>query len=152
MKSALVILAVCSTLLQAQAGRGGRGGPPPTAKASAPIDLTGYWTAVITEDWHVRMLTAPRRTQLAFDPLQGAFDDASRCWRIQPYRFVSSSPKTWAYECIAAKGGVSPNEGILGKEEKSCEEGLGYALNSFSALNQSSSGEPSGQPLSRHNA
>jgi hypothetical protein len=26
----------------------------------APIDLTGYWTAVITEDWHVRMLTAPR--------------------------------------------------------------------------------------------
>ena len=26
----------------------------------APIDLTGYWTAVITEDWHVRMLTAPK--------------------------------------------------------------------------------------------
>jgi hypothetical protein len=44
-------------------GRGGRGaGPatPPTARAMAPIDLTGYWTAVITEDWHVRMLTAPR--------------------------------------------------------------------------------------------
>jgi hypothetical protein len=37
--------------------QGGRGGPPPTAKASAPIDLTGYWTAGITEDWHVRMLT-----------------------------------------------------------------------------------------------
>ena len=34
--------------------------PPPTPKAIAPIDLTGYWTAVITEDWHVRMLTAPR--------------------------------------------------------------------------------------------
>ncbi len=34
--------------------------PPPTAKAIAPIDLTGYWTAVITEDWHVRMLTAPK--------------------------------------------------------------------------------------------
>jgi hypothetical protein len=41
-------------LMQAQ-GRGG--GPPPTAKAVAPIDLTGYWTAVVTEDWHVRMLT-----------------------------------------------------------------------------------------------
>jgi hypothetical protein len=38
----------------------GRGGPPPTAKAIAPVDLTGYWTAVITEDWHVRMLTAPK--------------------------------------------------------------------------------------------
>jgi hypothetical protein len=23
----------------------------------APIDLAGYWTAVVTEDWHVRMLT-----------------------------------------------------------------------------------------------
>ena len=23
----------------------------------APIDLMGYWTAVVTEDWHVRMLT-----------------------------------------------------------------------------------------------
>ena len=34
--------------------------PPPAAKALAPIDLTGYWTAVITEDWHVRMLTAPK--------------------------------------------------------------------------------------------
>ena len=33
---------------------------PPTARALAPIDLTGYWTAVVTEDWHVRMLTAPR--------------------------------------------------------------------------------------------
>jgi hypothetical protein len=31
-----------------------------TAKALAPIDLTGYWTAVITEDWHMRMLTAPK--------------------------------------------------------------------------------------------
>jgi len=40
-------------------GRGGRGGPPPTAKASAPIDLTGYWTPVITEDWSVRMLDEP---------------------------------------------------------------------------------------------
>ena len=45
--------------LQAQA-RGQRGGPPPTPKANAPIDLTGYWVSVITEDWHVRMLTAPK--------------------------------------------------------------------------------------------
>src|SRR5262245_64160582 len=44
----------------AATAQGVRGGPPPNAKAAAPIDLTGYWTAVITEDWHVRMLTAPR--------------------------------------------------------------------------------------------
>jgi hypothetical protein len=33
------------------------GGPAPTAKASAPIDLTGYWVAYVTEDWRYRMLT-----------------------------------------------------------------------------------------------
>jgi hypothetical protein len=31
-----------------------------TAKAAAPIDLTGYWVALITEDWRYRMLTAPK--------------------------------------------------------------------------------------------
>lgn len=47
------------TTVDAQ-GRGGRGSAPATARAIAPIDLTGYWTAVVTEDWHVRMRTAPR--------------------------------------------------------------------------------------------
>ena len=30
--------------------------PPPTAKAAAPIDLTGYWVSLITEDWRWRMV------------------------------------------------------------------------------------------------
>jgi hypothetical protein len=36
-----------------------RGAPPPapTAKASAPIDLIGYWVAVVNEDWRYRMVT-----------------------------------------------------------------------------------------------
>src|SRR5258706_10745494 len=46
--------------IYAQGARGGRGAPPPVAKAAAPIDVTGYWTAVITEDWHERMVTAPK--------------------------------------------------------------------------------------------
>ena len=36
------------------------GAAPVTAKASAPIDLTGYWSAVLTEDWHTRMFTAAK--------------------------------------------------------------------------------------------
>jgi len=40
----------------AQRGGGpGRGGPPPTPRASAPIDLTGYWVSIVTEDWIERM-------------------------------------------------------------------------------------------------
>jgi hypothetical protein len=38
-------------------GRGAPNGPPPTAKAAAPADLTGYWVAYVTEDWRFRMLT-----------------------------------------------------------------------------------------------
>jgi hypothetical protein len=39
-----------------------RGAPPapPTAKASAPIDLTGYWVAFVNEDWRYRMVTPPK--------------------------------------------------------------------------------------------
>ena len=54
-------LLIAQTGLYAQ-GRGGRGGraggaaQPQTAKSSAPIDLTGYWVSIITEDWRYRMV------------------------------------------------------------------------------------------------
>jgi hypothetical protein len=40
-------------------------GPPPSgpagpAKKVAPIDLTGYWVSLITEDWRYRMVTPPK--------------------------------------------------------------------------------------------
>ena len=38
--------------------RGQRGAQ--TAKASAPIDLTGYWVAFVNEDWRYRMVTPPK--------------------------------------------------------------------------------------------
>jgi hypothetical protein len=41
------------------AGRGGRG-PAMTAKQAAPIDMTGYWVSVVTEDWKFRMVTPPK--------------------------------------------------------------------------------------------
>ena len=33
---------------------------PQTAKAAAPVDLTGYWVAFVTEDWRFRMMTPPK--------------------------------------------------------------------------------------------
>ncbi len=38
-------------------GARGQGAPPPTPRSDAAIDLTGTWTAVITEDWTLRMVT-----------------------------------------------------------------------------------------------
>src|SRR5438045_169392 len=56
---AVVLSAWFMPAVHAQGARG-QGRAPLTAKASAPIDVTGYWTAVLTEDWHVRMLTAEK--------------------------------------------------------------------------------------------
>lgn len=56
--AAAVLLAVPAALLaQAPQGRGGGGGrgPAPTARAAAPVDLTGYWVSIVTEDWIERM-------------------------------------------------------------------------------------------------
>jgi len=45
----------------ANAGRG-RGGAPAarTPRELAPIDLTGYWVSIVSEDWRFRMVTPPR--------------------------------------------------------------------------------------------
>lgn len=53
----VILLSLVLTTGDVQA-QGARGGPPPVPKAKAPFDMTGYWTAVISEDWHQRMLTA----------------------------------------------------------------------------------------------
>jgi hypothetical protein len=46
----LIAATACSLFAQA----------PRTPKAAAPIDLTGYWVSIVTEDWRYRMLTAPK--------------------------------------------------------------------------------------------
>ncbi|HEY7188786.1 MAG TPA: hypothetical protein VH436_19655, partial [Vicinamibacterales bacterium] len=43
----------------AQRGAGGRGAPA-TARTAAPIDITGVWVSVVTEDWRWRMVTPPK--------------------------------------------------------------------------------------------
>src|SRR4051812_32656078 len=56
----LAVLSAASASAQ-QGGRGGRqGGPPPTPRAQAPIDMTGQWVSVVTEDWRWRMVTPPK--------------------------------------------------------------------------------------------
>jgi hypothetical protein len=39
-------------------GRGG--GPPQLPRVAAPVDLTGYWVSLVTEDWRYRMTTPPK--------------------------------------------------------------------------------------------
>src|SRR5258705_7766731 len=50
------------------AAPGRAGGPPPSAKAAAPFDPTGYWVAIISEDWRWRMVT-PAKGDVVSIPL-----------------------------------------------------------------------------------
>jgi hypothetical protein len=42
--------------------------PTPSARAAAPIDLTGYWVSIVTEDWRWRMVT-PAKGDYASVPI-----------------------------------------------------------------------------------
>jgi hypothetical protein len=64
----------------AQQGRGGQALQQP-AQARAPIDLTGYWVSVITEDWRWRMLTPPRG-DFASVPLNAEGRRAAQGWDL----------------------------------------------------------------------
>jgi hypothetical protein len=64
-------------------GPGGRGGgpanAPPTAKQAAPVDLTGYWVAVVVEDWKYRMLH-PKKGDYDGIPLNAAARKVADTW------------------------------------------------------------------------
>ena len=59
---------------------GGRaGGPPPSARATAPFDPTGYWVAIISEDWRWRMVT-PAKGDVVSIPLSAEGLRVAEAW------------------------------------------------------------------------
>src|SRR5688572_23446823 len=57
-----IAVLLCATVATVSAQRGGGAAPaaPQTPQASAPIDVTGYWVAIVNEDWRWRMVTPPK--------------------------------------------------------------------------------------------
>jgi hypothetical protein len=53
--------------------------PPRSAKEAAPVDFTGYWVSVVTEDWRWRMVT-PAKGDFASIPLNAAGRTAGNAW------------------------------------------------------------------------
>ena len=53
--------------------------PPPTPRQAAPIDVTGNWVSVITEEWRWRMITPPKGDFTSI-PLSPAGKEASDRW------------------------------------------------------------------------
>jgi hypothetical protein len=56
-----------------------RGQAPATPRAAAPVDFTGYWVSVVTEDWRWRMVT-PARGDFASIPLNAEGRKAGESW------------------------------------------------------------------------
>ena len=87
MRPSHLILIAAALLLAAPVGidaqRGGGGGraqgAPPTPKSDAAIDITGTWTAVISEDWALRMVT-PKKGDYTRVPMTPAARKIADSW------------------------------------------------------------------------
>lgn len=58
--TALALVCGVTASVSAQRGAGAAPAAPATPQAAAPIDLTGYWVAIVNEDWRWRMVTPPK--------------------------------------------------------------------------------------------
>jgi hypothetical protein len=58
----------------------GRGTSARTPKDGAPIDLTGYWVSIVTEDWRFRMVTPPKGDYPDITPLNAAGKKIADAW------------------------------------------------------------------------
>ena len=76
--------------VEAQRGAGGGqrgagpGAAPQTARARGPVDFTGTWVSVVTEDWRWRMVTPPKDGSAAASiPVNGEARKIAQAWDLE---------------------------------------------------------------------
>src|SRR5262245_56535486 len=74
------VVSLCLCLPSYGQGRGQRGGAS-AAKEIAPVDLTGYWVSVVSEDWRHRIMT-PRKGDLESLPLNAEGSRVANMWDL----------------------------------------------------------------------
>src|SRR5215475_13077242 len=79
MKRTFVLLwfLLSSSLIAQQRGPAA---PARNPRDASPIDLTGYWVAVVHEDWRFRMVTPPRGDYPDVTPLNDAGKKIADAW------------------------------------------------------------------------
>jgi hypothetical protein len=70
---------------------------PQTPRAAAPIDLTGNWVSVVTEDWRWRMLM-PRKGDYSSVPLSAGGKKVADTW--DPAKLASDGCKAYGAAAI----------------------------------------------------
>ena len=98
------------------------------ARASAPIDLTGYWVAVVNEDWRYRMVTPAK------GDYGGVRSRRKRCRSsttgIRPQTRRREECKSWCRRGHAAAGSASHH--LAGRHHTEGRGGRGHANASLS--------------------
>ena len=93
---AALVLAAMPGPVFAQGGAGGRGGPPPAAKAAAPIDLTGYWVSEIVDEWRFRV--SPIKGDYVYMPLNAEARKMADAW--DPDKDTAEGKQCKAYGAV----------------------------------------------------
>jgi len=91
---ALLLASLPTISPDAQRGRGAGGGAPASPQQAAPVDLTGYWVSVVSEDWRYRMLTPPKG-DVGGVPLNAEGRNIANAW--DPAKDASSGEACRAY-------------------------------------------------------
>ncbi len=96
----VLTLALLATLgsMQAPLEAQGRQGGPATARTGAPVDLTGLWVSVVTEDWRWRMRTPPKGDYDSL-PLTDAARKVADAW--DPARDTAAGEQCRGYGAAA---------------------------------------------------
>jgi hypothetical protein len=91
---AAVIAAASSTAVIGQGRGGGAQQPPAAPRAAAPIDLTGTWVSLVTDDWRWRMVTPPKG-DILYLPVNAAGRKVAESW--DPARDEAANQQCKAY-------------------------------------------------------
>jgi hypothetical protein len=78
MKNAFLL--ILTMLIGASVFAQTRGTPPRTPKDGALIDATGYWVAIVSEDWRFRMITPSKGDFPDITPLNDAGKKIANAW------------------------------------------------------------------------
>jgi hypothetical protein len=94
-----LLIAVLPVVIASGAFAQGRAGAPaapatPTPRAAAPIDVTGYWVAIVSEDWRWRMIT-PAKGDFPSIPMTLEAQKVAEAW--DPARDEASGEACRAY-------------------------------------------------------
>ncbi len=76
---AAVVVIVLLAMYGESRGQGRGNQPPPSAKAGAPFDPTGYWSSLVTQNWRLRMVLPAKGDYIGI-PISAAAKKSADAW------------------------------------------------------------------------